>query len=279
MTVIFVCSGNTCRSPMAEAYLKSKELPLKVESRGFMSDGDAVSENSVAVMQEIGIDISSHTSKTVSHDDLVADRIICMSHSHAAALINAGADPHRVSVLGGGIMDPYGGDIDTYRTCRDGIIVAIDDLIDNGFFSDFTVVSMKKEDIPEVARLEEICFSEPWSKNAILESVNAGTLFFVAKKENKVCGYIGISIIAGEGYITNIAVFPEHRSKGIGTALLKRVISLKDEMNLDFVSLEVRASNKAAISIYEKNKFKVEGLRKGFYRNPTEDAIIMTRRF
>lgn len=279
MTVIFVCSGNTCRSPMAEGYLKSKGLPLTVKSRGFMSDGDEVSKNSVDVMQEIGIDISSHTSKTVSHDDLLADKIICMSHSHAVALINAGADPKRISVLGGGIMDPYGSDTDTYRTCRDGIIGAIDDLINNGFFCDFTVAFMKEEDIPEVAHLEEICFSEPWSKNAISESMSAGTLFFVAKQDGKVCGYIGISIIAGEGYITNIAVFPEYRSKGIGTALLKRVISLKDEMELDFVSLEVRSSNKAAISIYEKSEFKVEGLRKGFYRNPTEDAIIMTRRF
>ena len=113
----------------------------------------------------------------------------------------------------------------------------------------------------------------------LLDAYSKGTKFFVCVKGKKVLGYVGINCILDEGYITNIAVFPEHRSKGIGTALLKRVISLKDEMNLDFVSLEVRASNKAAISIYEKNEFKVEGLRKGFYRNPPEDAIIMTRRF
>ncbi|MBQ2315743.1 MAG: ribosomal protein S18-alanine N-acetyltransferase [Clostridia bacterium] len=279
MKVIFVCSGNTCRSPMAEGYLKSKGLPITVESRGFMSDGDKVSHNSVTVMKEIGIDISAHLSKVISPDDLNADRLICMSNSHAAALINAGADLQKLSVLGGGIIDPFGSDTDAYRACRDNIISAIDKLIDDNFFSEFTVSKMLPDDIPEVARLEEICFSEPWSEKSILESLNAGTLFFVARIGDKICGYIGISIIAGEGYVTNVAVFPEYRSKGIGTALLKRVIALKNETALDFVSLEVRASNKVAISIYEKNDFKVEGLRKNFYRNPTEDAIIMTRRF
>ncbi len=264
---------------MAEGYLKHKELPITVKSRGFMSSGDKVSENSVSVMQEIGIDISSHRSKAVSHADLLADKIICMSHSHAAELINAGANPQRVSILGGGIPDPFGCDIKAYRLCRDSIIGAIDNLIDNGFFNDFTLSEMLKEDIPEVARLEKVCFSEPWSENSILESLNAGTLFYVAKAEGKVCGYIGISIIAGEGYITNIAVFPEHRKRGIGTALLRHVISLRREMQLDFVSLEVRVSNGDAVSIYKKNGFVAEGLRKNFYRNPPEDAVIMTRRF
>ncbi len=279
MKVIFVCSGNTCRSPMAEGYLKSKGLPIEVQSRGFMTDGDSVSENSLAVMCEAGIDISAHTSKHITGADLDADMIICMSHSHAAALIGAGADECKISVLAGGISDPFGCDISVYRACRDQIFAAIDALINDGAFSDFKVREMTADDIPQIAELEALCFSEPWSQKALSESLDAGTLFFVAQKDNEVIGYIGISVIAGEGYITNVAVFPKHRKMGVASALLNRVLKLRLEMPLEFVSLEVRASNGAAISLYNKLGFLECGRRKGFYRNPTEDAIIMTRRF
>lgn len=279
MKVIFVCSGNTCRSPMAEGYLKSKGLPLEVHSRGFMTDGECVSENSREVMNEAGIDISAHTSKCISGADLDADKIICMSPSHAAALINAGADKNKISVLGGGIADPFGGDTSVYRACRDQIFAAIDALIDDGFFSAFIVREMNRDDIPRIAELESLCFSEPWSEKALSESLDAGTLFFIAQKDDEVIGYIGISVISGEGYITNVAVFPKHRKTGVASALLNRVIKLKDEMPLEFVSLEVRASNDAAISLYNKLGFLECGRRKAFYRNPTEDASIMTRRF
>ena len=92
-------------------------------------------------------------------------------------------------------------------------------------------------------------------------------------------GYIGISCIIDEGYITNVAVFPESRKKGVGTALLERVFSLAKDMGLSFVSLEVRESNIPAISLYEKLGFKQEGKRKDFYRDPKEDALILTKRF
>lgn len=279
MKVIFVCSGNTCRSPMAEGYLKSKNLPITVYSRGFMAGGECVSEGSREVMNEVGIDISAHTSNQIGDFDLDADKIICMSPSHAAALVNAGASSEKVSVLGGGISDPFGGDITVYRACRDQIFAAINNLIDIGFFFEFTVRKMNHGDISRIAELEKLCFSEPWSENALSESLDAGTLFFVAQDKGEVIGYIGISVISGEGYITNVAVFPEYRKKGVASALLSRVLRLKNEMPLEFVSLEVRASNDAAISLYNKVGFLECGRRKGFYRNPTEDAIIMTRRF
>ena len=89
---------------------------------------------------------------------------------------------------------------------------------------------------------------------------------------------MGISKIAGEGYVTNIAVLPEHRRLGIGKKILEFVIQ-KSKDELEFISLEVRVSNHAAISLYEKLGFKNVGLRKRFYTNPTEDAIIMTKHF
>ena len=87
------------------------------------------------------------------------------------------------------------------------------------------------------------------------------------------------SFILDEAYITNVAVFPEYRKMGVGTALLNKVFALKDELNLSFVSLEVRQSNLSAIRLYEKLGFKTEGTRKNFYTNPLENALIMTKRF
>ena len=281
MKIIFVCTGNTCRSPMAQGYLSSFALPhLQVESRGFFADGSPVSENSAEAMNEIGIDISAHTSKQFTADDLNADMIICMSPSHRDILLSSGAKPERVSVLGDGIGDPFGGDIHIYRLCRDQITNAIDTLIFGGAFTDFCVVNAEHSHIKGIAALEKECFSDPWSVNAIEESFAAGTRFFTAlNRDGRVIGYIGISAILDEGYITNIAVTEQYRKNGVGTLLLRKIFSFAKERALSFVSLEVRVSNSGAISLYEKHGFTREGERRDFYTNPKENAIIMTRRF
>ena len=90
---------------------------------------------------------------------------------------------------------------------------------------------------------------------------------------------MGLSCVLDEGYVTNIAVLPDYRRKGIASALLEQCISAAKQKNLSFVSLEVRKSNLAAIKLYEKFEFKIEGERKNFYECPKEDAYIMTRRF
>ena len=108
--------------------------------------------------------------------------------------------------------------------------------------------------------------------------MDAGTIFYVACLNNKIVGYMGLSKIVGEGYVTNIAVLPEYRRLGIGEKILGYVID-NTKAELEFISLEVRVSNIAAISLYEKFGFERTGLRKRFYTNPQEDAIIMTKYF
>lgn len=131
-TVLFVCTGNTCRSPMAEGYLKSKNLKgVKVLSRGIAADGSPASSKSITAMEDVGIDISSHRSARLTFEDTdLASVIICMSASHADLLEALGVDKLKIHILG--VADPYGQCINTYRDCRDQIFAAIDELIVDG---------------------------------------------------------------------------------------------------------------------------------------------------
>ena len=280
MNILFICTGNTCRSPMAEGYLDSLKLTnVNTESRGLASQGGPISQNAIKVMLEKGIDLSDNVSAPLVLTDLLwADKIIYMSESHLAFL-RLYAPEDKLLMLGGGILDPFGGDCDVYRKCRDEIFSAIDKLVKKGFFDETVVMKADKTKASHIAELEKECFSLPWSKKTITEAMENGTTFFTAQKGEKTVGYIGVSIILDEGYITNIAVTKKERKKGIGTALLERVFAEARDNNLSFISLEVRESNKKAISLYEKFGFKKEGKRKNFYDNPKEDALILTKRF
>lgn len=131
-----------------------------------------------------------------------------------------------------------------------------------------------KENIGDIARIEQACFSSPWSEDSIAESLdNPASHFLIAYYGDEVAGYMGLQIFSGEGYVTNVAVLPKFRGKGIAKALISE--QMKNDM--EFITLEVRESNIPAINLYTKMGFENMGIRPKFYSNPTENAIIMTK--
>ena len=143
------------------------------------------------------------------------------------------------------------------------------------------IVPMSGEHLDEVAELERICFSTPWSRNMLAEELdNLLAAFLVTLDDNdRVVGYAGVHVILDEGYITNIAVRPECRQQGIAGKLLQVFLDFAQANHLAFLTLEVRASNHTAIMLYGSRGFRSVGRRKNYYEHPKEDAIIMTREF
>lgn len=140
------------------------------------------------------------------------------------------------------------------------------------------MTKMESRHIPELARLEKICFSQPWSAKSIEEELDNRTAhFLVAEADGKVAGYIGVFVVYESGSISNIAVFPEYRRQGVGRLLLESACNVAQEGGAESLSLEVRPSNEGAISLYLSVGFEEVGLRKNFYRNPTEDALILSK--
>lgn len=144
---------------------------------------------------------------------------------------------------------------------------------------EFEIKSMSEHHLEEVSRLEKICFSVPWSKVSLKEEIdNENANFLVAVDKNeKILGYAGLNFVLDEGYITNVAVFPQYRCNGIAKKLLETLVDFAQDKNLKFISLEVRKSNISAISLYKNLEFLAVGVRKNFYSCPKEDAVIMTR--
>ena len=143
------------------------------------------------------------------------------------------------------------------------------------------IVPMNADHLDEIAELERICFSTPWSRNMLAEELdNACSAFLVAvDASGRVVGYAGLQVVLDEGYITNIAVRPEYRRQGIAGKLLQVFLDFGQANGLAFLTLEVRASNYDAIALYGSRGFRSVGRRRNYYEHPKEDAIIMTREF
>lgn len=282
MKILFVCTGNTCRSPMAEGLMKviaeKEKLDIIPESAGISAfTGDEVSPNAVKAARKYGCDISTHRARRINSYIIdEADLVVCMTGSHKNAL-SPFVPPEKLIAFGN-IPDPYGGDEEVYGLCAEMIYAEIHKLI-GGLFK-ITVRPMTEKDVKSVAVIEKECFSQPWSEDGIRQELfNASARFFVAEKSGEAVGYMGMHIVLDECYIANVAVLPSHRRQGIAQRLIDNALKTAGNEGCSFISLEVRVSNAGAIALYEKNGFIRMGERKNFYQSPTENALIMTKTF
>ena len=136
-------------------------------------------------------------------------------------------------------------------------------------------VRMQACHLSDVAELERLCFADPWSEGSLALLLSETALGFVVCDGDRAVAYAGMMCVAGEGQITNVAVHPDYRRRGFGRVAVEALLQYAKENALFEISLEVRASNQAAISLYEKLDFSVCGTRRNFYQKPTEDALVM----
>jgi len=135
---------------------------------------------------------------------------------------------------------------------------------------------MNAQHIEEILQIEFDSFTTPWTRNNFnSELSNNNAIYIVALENNKVIGYAGMWHVINEGHILNVAVKAENRKQGIGTLLISELEKIALEKEMIGLTLEVRESNSAALQLYQKFGFKAEGIRKRYYSDPGEDAIIM----
>lgn len=140
------------------------------------------------------------------------------------------------------------------------------------------IVEMTYRTATQVAQLEAICFSDPWSENSVVSELsNPLSLWLVAVEGKRVAGYVGSQSVEGEADMMNVAVHPDFRRQGVGQALVNALVEELEKRGVHSLTLEVRTSNECAIGLYEKLGFAQVGLRKNYYRHPKEDAYILRK--
>ncbi len=138
------------------------------------------------------------------------------------------------------------------------------------------IKKMLPEDTAAVAAIERMIFSQPWSEKGFLDSLESpDTLYLVVKVQGVIVGYCGLLQSFEEADITNVAVHPEWRGRGIAYQMLQTLMEQGKTRGIERYTLEVRVSNASAIHVYEKLGFTSVGVRKNFYDMPREDAMIM----
>ncbi len=143
---------------------------------------------------------------------------------------------------------------------------------------EIVVRPMEMKDLDAVAELEKACFNSPWSRDALLDSLNRPEyVFLVAEISGEVAGYVGLQCVLDEGNITDICTAPAHRRLGVAHALMGELFNAAKKAGIGSIFLEVRETNLAALSLYEETGFERIGIRKNFYEAPMENAVLMRK--
>ena len=142
---------------------------------------------------------------------------------------------------------------------------------------DIRVIRLTEDMLPDIAELERVCFHEPWSEKSLELLLGEQGVGFALLENGSVAAYAGMMTVLDEGQITNVAVFPQYRRRGYGRAVMEALEAYARENSLSVLSLEVRESNEGARALYRSLSWREVGLRKNFYRLPTEDAVVMVK--
>ena len=139
-----------------------------------------------------------------------------------------------------------------------------------------TFKQMTQADVDEVVQVEENSFNHPWSKQSFSEeAANPVAYYLLPLQADEIIGYVGVWFILDEAHITNVAVLPEYRKQGIGEKMMREILRIAKARGVVAMTLEVRPSNAPALALYHKLGFVSEGIRKQYYEDNGEDAIIM----
>jgi len=277
--MLFICTGNTCRSPFAAGAYAAMDPDARVLSAGLCAvEGQPASAHMLAAAREYGIDLALHRSRQLTAELLAAtDFAVCLSASHAKRLASV-APPETLRVLGGGIPDPFGGGPEEYRACAGQIAAALPALRrELRAAPGLRIVPMEDAHVPAAAALEQQCFALPWSEEALRGGLRGEHAHYLAAlDQGEFIGYLGISQVADQADIANIAVAPAHRRRGVAHALLARAETQAALRGCVEIRLECRTSNAAALALYRSRGYNEVGRRKKYYRDPEEDAVLMT---
>ena len=140
-----------------------------------------------------------------------------------------------------------------------------------------TFREMLVEDLDQVMDIEEALFSVPWTREGFLTYLMKKDTIFVVEEKDQILGYCSMMTVLDEGDILNVAVKKDRQKEGIGQFLVDSILRLAEMQGIKLVHLEVREGNGTARRLYERLGFKEDGLRKNYYENPVENAVLMTK--
>lgn len=138
---------------------------------------------------------------------------------------------------------------------------------------------MMIDDLDQVLEIEEELFSVPWTREGFFTFLTRDdSMFLVVEEKEKILGYCGLLMVLDEGDVLNVAVRKDRQREGIGNFLMESLIRLSGQLGISMIHLEVRKGNETAIRLYERLGFERDGIRKGYYTDPVEDAVLMTKK-